>query len=145
MPEYALGQRHSCGEPCSILIYIEGPVEVGNPRPLNSDIVVKHNLVAIVIPVQLRVDIVEHIRRQSLARFKHLMGYLLELRKQSLPVKRASELFKEVVEQVHPSHRVLGQSQQVPHEQHFVGGGSNLRQEYGVVGVHIGLSCPRVM
>ena len=116
----APGESDGSREASSVLVDVEGIIEVGNARPLQVDLRVHRHDGAMVIQIQLAVDLLEVTPGQGLTGLCPFVNGLLEFGEHGLPEDGAPDQFQIVAQQVEPALPVADGLQQVLHQQFTV-------------------------
>ena len=94
-----LRKRDRRGIARSILVDVEGRIEMRNPGPLIPDLVIDHHIRPEIIFNQFPVHAAQSLRRQRLSLFGQLVDLLLEFREHGLAVDSAFEILQVLVQQ----------------------------------------------
>ena len=106
-----------------------------NSHPFVSDLGIADNVITEIAGNQLVILRVQKLCRQRLALFAKLVDILFKFRKHRLAVERTLVGLHDLVEDIELFFITLRSVQLAMHEQQFVNGGSNLRNENGVTRV----------
>ena len=108
-------------------------------RPFERDFLVNDHAVAVILLIQLVVNVAQRVCGERCAALGNAVDLQLILRKHCLSVKRRAELFKEVIEQIRAFFFVGRTLKQIPHQQIFVAGRRDLGDENDIIGIQLAL------
>ena len=104
-------------KPVAYLLHIKRGIEMGNARPLHLNVFVYYHFRSVIKPVEIIIDIFQHLGGQGLTLFDHLMDDFFIFGEHGLPVNRAAKLLQIVIDQVNALFTVLAAFEQVIDEQ----------------------------